>query len=100
MHFGIDEDDLNSPVQAAVASLFAFTAGGLVPFLAVILAPDTAKLPVTFCAVVLALAITGYLSARAGNAHKGRAIVRLIIGGALAMGLTYAIGALFGTQLH
>src|SRR5690606_25258667 len=35
MHFGIDPDDINSPMQAAVVSLLAFTAGGLVPFLAV-----------------------------------------------------------------
>ena len=98
-HFGIDEDDLNSPMQAAIASLLAFTAGGLVPFLAVILSPGTWKLPVTFVAVLLALVATGFFSARAGGAHKGKAIARVVIGGALAMLLTYGIGALFGTQL-
>ena len=97
MHFGIDEDDLNSPWQAAVASLLAFTAGGLVPFLSVILAPEHLKLQATFAAVLLALIATGYFSARAGNAHKTRAILRVVIGGALAMLVTYGIGALFGT---
>ncbi|MBH2007163.1 VIT family protein [Candidatus Saccharibacteria bacterium] len=99
MHFGIDEDDLNSPLQAAIASLVAFTAGGLVPFLAVILAPDPYKLIATFVAVLVALIATGYFSAKVGEAHKLKAIVRIVIGGALAMLLTYGIGTLFGTAI-
>ena len=99
MHFGIDEDDLNSPLQAAVASLLAFTAGGLVPFLSVILAPEHLKLQATFVAVLAALIATGYFSARAGGAHKTRAIVRVVAGGALAMLATYGIGTLFGTAI-
>ncbi len=99
MHFGLDEDDLNSPLQAAVASLLAFTAGGLVPFLAVILAPEPYKLIATFLAVLVALIATGYISAKVGDASKARAIVRVVIGGALAMLLTYGIGVLFGTHI-
>lgn len=99
MHFGIDEDDINNPWQAAIASLLAFTAGGLVPFLAVILMPDGYKLQSTFVAVLLALVATGYFSARAGSARKGRAVVRVVFGGALAMVLTYAIGTLFGVAV-
>jgi len=98
MHFGIDEDDLNSPSQAAVASLLAFTAGGLVPFLAVLFAPDNAKLQATFAAVLIALVATGYFSAKVGNANKTRAILRVVIGGALAMLFTYGIGSLFGAN--
>lgn len=99
MHFGIDEDDINSPWQAAIASLLAFTAGGLVPFLAVVLTPDGYKLQATFAAVLVALIATGYFSARAGSAHKGRAVSRVVAGGALAMLLTYAIGTLFGVAV-
>jgi vacuolar iron transporter family protein len=99
MHFGIDENDLNSPWQAAIASLLAFTAGGLVPFLSVILAPEHLKLQATFVAVLVALVATGYFSARAGGAHKTRAIVRVVAGGALAMLATYGIGTLFGTAI-
>lgn len=99
MHFGIDEDDLSSPLQAAVASLVAFTAGGLVPFLAVILTPDPYKLIATFVAVLLALIATGYFSAKVGEARKLKAIVRIVTGGALAMLLTYGIGSLFGTTI-
>lgn len=99
MHFGIDEDDINSPLQAAVASLLAFTAGGLVPFLAVLLTPDSFKLPATFIAVLVALIATGYFSAKVGEAHKLTAIARIVIGGALAMLLTYGIGTIFGTAI-
>lgn len=99
MHFGLDEDDLNSPWQAAVASLLAFTAGGLIPFLTVLLAPDQFKLPSTFVAVLFALVATGYFSAHVGKARKSRAILRVVVGGALAMLLTYGIGTLFGTTL-
>lgn len=99
MHFGIDEDDLNSPWQAAIASLLAFTAGGLVPFLAVILVPGEFKLVATFVAVLLALIATGYFSAQVGGAPKTPAILRVVIGGAAAMLLTYGIGVLFGTTI-
>lgn len=99
VHFGIDENDLNSPWQAAVASLLAFTAGGLVPFLAVIIAPDGFKLQATFIAVFAALTATGYFSAQAGGARKSRAINRVVVGGILAMLLSYAIGSLFGVAV-
>lgn len=99
VEFQIDEDDLNSPTQAALASLLAFTAGGLVPFLAVILAPAEIRIPVVLIAVAAALVFTGYFSARAGDAARGRAIARVVIGGILAMVATYGIGHLFGTTI-
>lgn len=96
MHFGIDPDDVNSPTQAAVASLVAFTAGGLVPFLAVVFAPSEHRIWMTMIAVVIALFATGYLSATAGNASRTRAVLRVVIGGVIAMVATYYIGVLFG----
>ncbi|MGB4762869.1 MAG: VIT family protein [Candidatus Saccharimonas sp.] len=96
VHFNLDPDDLNSPWQAAVASLLAFTAGGLVPFLAVLLAPHELRIPFVVVAVVIALIAIGILSARVGNAPKRRAIARVVTGGVLAMAITYGVGALFG----
>lgn len=96
MHFGIDPDDINSPMQAAVVSLLAFTAGGLVPFLAVVFTPESARIAATAVAVVVALILTGYLSASAGQASRTRAVVRVVVGGILAMAITYYIGVLFG----
>lgn len=88
--------EFTSPMQAAIASLVAFTVGGLVPFLAVVAAPTETKIWVTVSAVFIALLLTGYFSAMAGNAPKLRAVARVIIGGLLAMAITYFIGMVFG----
>ncbi len=96
----LDEEDLNSPVQAALASMISFTAGGLVPLIAVLVASRHARVAVTFVAVLLALTITGYASATVGNASRKRAILRVVIGGAAAMAATYLIGHLFGTAIQ
>lgn len=96
---GLDEDDLNSPVQAALASLISFTIGGAIPLIAVLAAGASVRLVVTFIAVLVALVITGYASASVGGAPKGKAIIRNVIGGALAMLITYGIGYAFGTAI-
>ncbi len=95
----LDENDLNNPVQAAVASMVSFTAGGLIPLLAVMLATAHTRIAVTFVAVLLALTVTGYLSATVGGASRRRAILRVVVGGALAMALTYLVGRAFGTTV-
>lgn len=96
---GLDADDLTNPWHAAVASAVAFTVGALLPLLAVVLAPAGARIPVTFGAVLLALAATGAISARVGGAGRLRAGLRLVVGGAAAMAATFAIGALLGATV-
>lgn len=91
-----ENHELTSPIQAAVASLISFAVGGLVPFITVIAAPDEMKEWATVFAVLAALLLTGYFSAMAGNAPKLRAIARVIVGGLLAMTITYYIGTAFG----
>ena len=95
----LDEEDLNNPVQAALASFISFTVGGLVPLIAVLVATRHTRVAVTFVAVLLALCVTGYLSATVGGASRKRAIVRVVVGGALAMAATYFIGHLFGAAI-
>jgi VIT1/CCC1 family predicted Fe2+/Mn2+ transporter len=95
----LDEDYLNNPWQAAVASLLSFTVGGVVPLIAVLLAAAHWRFTVTFIAVLITLVITGYLSAVAGNAPRGRAVFRVAIGGAVAMVITYFVGTIFGTAI-
>jgi VIT1/CCC1 family predicted Fe2+/Mn2+ transporter len=95
----LDEDDLNSPSQAALASLIAFTLGGLIPLVSVILATKQTRVAITFVAVLLALTVTGYLSATVGGASRRRAIIRVVVGGAMAMAATYLVGHLFGTAV-
>lgn len=99
VHSGLDPDDVNSPVQAAVASFLAFAAGGLVPFLVVVLAPVDYRIPATVLSVVVALVVVGQLSGRASAASPTRATVRVVVGGLLAMAITYGIGYLFGVNL-
>nr|WP_240188405.1 VIT family protein [Nakamurella flavida] len=93
---GIDPDDLTSPGQAAVSSAVAFTTGSLLPLLAILLPPVGARVPVTFVVVLLALALTGAISARLGGARQRPAVLRLVVGGALAMAVTYGVGQLVG----
>lgn len=91
----IDPDDLTNPWHAAWASALAFTAGSAIPMLAIILPPASIRIPVTFVSVILALALTGTISAKVGGASPVKATIRVIIGGTLAMLVTYGIGKLF-----
>ncbi|MBM6405653.1 VIT family protein [Phycicoccus sp. CSK15P-2] len=99
VELGIDPDNLTNPWHAAWASMAAFTAGALLPVLAIVLPPLTWRVPVTVAAVVLALGCTGVLSARLGDADPRRATARVVLGGLLAMAVTYGIGSLVGTQV-
>lgn len=95
----IDPDDIASPWYAALASAVAFTIGALLPLATILLAPAPLRIALTFVAVLLALAITGYVAAWLGDARRGRAMIRTVVGGALALGATYLVGTLFGTTI-
>lgn len=96
VELGIDPTELTSPWQAAAASAVAFTLGAVLPVLAILLSPLAWRIPATFVVVLVALALTGLASARLGGAPPGRAVTRLLVGGALGMALTYAIGSAVG----
>jgi VIT1/CCC1 family predicted Fe2+/Mn2+ transporter len=96
---GIDPEDLTNPWHAAGASMASFTLGALLPLLTITLIPAGARIAATVVAVVLALVLTGWLSAAAGEANRLRAIARNVVGGLLAMGVTYLIGSLVGTRI-
>lgn len=94
----IDQDDVVSPWHAAAASAAAFTIGAILPLLAILLPPAEWRVPVTFAAVLIALAVTGAVSASIGGSSRLRATLRVVIGGALALAVTYAVGALLGAS--
>jgi len=96
---GIDPDNLTSPTHAAIASFIAFTVGSLLPLLAIILPPLAWRVPVTVVAVVLALGGTGWLAARLGSSPVGRSVWRNVLGGLVAMAVTYSIGTLVGRAI-
>ena len=83
--------------HAAISSAISFTIGALLPLLAILLPPPAVRVPITFLAVLVALALTGYVSAKVGGASPVRASLRLVIGGALALLATWLIGTLLGT---
>ncbi|MFF0816253.1 VIT family protein [Rhodococcus sp. NPDC003318] len=94
---GIDPDDLTNPWQAAGSSAVSFTIGALLPLIAILATPPHIRIPVTFVAVLVALALTGSISARLGGSSRVRAVSRVVLGGAVAMAVTYVIGQAFGT---
>ncbi|MCV7131898.1 VIT family protein [Mycobacterium hodleri] len=99
VELGIDPTDLTNPWEAAVSSALSFTVGALLPLIAILLPPSVLRVPVTVAAVLVALVITGGASAALGGAPKSRAITRNVVGGALALGATYAIGHLVGAVI-
>lgn len=99
IELGLNPDDMANPGQAAAASAVSFVTGAMLPLLAILLPPPTWRVLVTIVAVLLALAIAGAISARLGQADVRRAVLRVVIGGAAGLGLTYAIGSLFGTAI-
>ncbi|WP_407940237.1 VIT1/CCC1 transporter family protein [Nocardioides acrostichi] len=96
---GIDPDDITNAWQAAWASMLSFTVGALLPLLTIVLFAAGARVPVTMVAVAIALAITGWGSARFGYGPTRKAVVRNVAGGLLAMIVTFAVGSLLGTHL-
>jgi VIT1/CCC1 family predicted Fe2+/Mn2+ transporter len=94
---GIDPDDLTNPWNAAVASLISFSLGALLPLVTILLVTSQLRVGVTFAAVTVALAGTGYVSARLGEAPIRRAVVRNVLGGAVAMAVTFGVGSLLSS---
>lgn len=96
VELGIDPDELTNPWLAAVSSALSFTIGALLPLVAILLPPVSLRIPVTVVAVLVALSITGAVSARLGGAPIARPVARNVLGGGLALAFTFAIGHLVG----
>lgn len=98
VELGIDPDNLTNPWHAAFASAISFLLGAAIPLCAILIPPHELKIPVAFLSVIIALVITGVLSAKLGKADPIRATLRVVIGGVLAMAVTYSIGKIFGVN--
>lgn len=96
---GISRHNLARPVQAAVGSAASFAIGAGIPLLASSLATDANRIWVTIVVVFAALLGLGVGSASFGGAHPVRPVIRVILGGAIAMAFTMAIGSLFGATV-
>jgi VIT1/CCC1 family predicted Fe2+/Mn2+ transporter len=94
---GISEITTARPVQVALTSAATFSAGAALPLLAAVLSPASWRVPIVAAASLAFLALLGVVGARAGGANELRAAWRVTFWGALAMGITAGIGAIFGT---
>lgn len=96
---GLSEVHAANPLQAAFASGLTFTIAASLPLMAAWFAPSDRIVQVVLVVTVLALALLGAAGARTGGAPIGRAIGRVVTWGVFAMGVTWAIGRLFGVAI-
>lgn len=89
------ETELVNPYSAAIASFISFVLGAALPFAAAVLAPVWTIFAVTLVALVL----TGTLSAKLVSAPLAPAIGRIVGGGMLALAVTFAAGWIFGATV-
>ena len=94
---GISEITTARPVQAALASAATFSVGAAAPLALVLVSPSNWLLPVVSVGSLVFLALLGSIGAKAGGADILKPTIRVMFWGALAMGMTAAIGAIFGT---
>ncbi|MGY3128044.1 VIT1/CCC1 family predicted Fe2+/Mn2+ transporter [Agrococcus sp. UYP33] len=100
VEYKLDPEDLNNPWAAAASSAVAFTLGSLVPLLAALLSPATWMPWSIVVATIVALLITGVVSARIGGSGKRLGTVRVLLGGIIALAATWSIGTLLGSPVH
>jgi vacuolar iron transporter family protein len=93
---GMSDSLAAKPVQAALASAGSFAAGAALPLLLVLLLPASLRMAGLAGGALFLLALLGLVAARAGGAPLLASVMRIVFWGALAMGLTAAVGALFG----
>jgi VIT1/CCC1 family predicted Fe2+/Mn2+ transporter len=97
LRLGFEPGQVTNPWHAAIASMLSFIVGGLVPLAALLLGSRQVEVWATAAAAILALMVTGSLSAHLGHAPRMRAAARPVAGGILAMAVTYAVGVAVGT---
>jgi VIT1/CCC1 family predicted Fe2+/Mn2+ transporter len=95
---GINEITAPKPMQAALASAASFVSGGILPLLVSIFAPLKQMVISQYAFAIVFLAILGAVSAHAGGAPPGKAVIRVCFWGTVAMGITAFAGYLFGVK--
>jgi VIT1/CCC1 family predicted Fe2+/Mn2+ transporter len=95
---GISDTLAAKPVQAALASAGTFATGAALPLLMVLILPQATLMWGVGGSSLFFLALLGLVAARAGGAPILASVLRVSFWGALAMGLTAAVGALFGVS--
>jgi len=87
------------PIQAAFVSAASFAVGAAMPLLIIAIAPEASLIYIVAAASLFFLALLGGVAARVGGAGVMAGAIRVTFWGALAMGITAGVGALFGTAV-
>ena len=96
---GIHEATRARPIQASVGSAGSFAVGAAIPLIAVALFTEAMRFTGTIAVVVLTLVALGVSSSKYGGAKPARPVLRVVIGGLIAIAVTMAVGKLFGTSI-
>jgi vacuolar iron transporter family protein len=96
---GLEDDRRARPLQAAGSSALAFSCGAILPLLAAVIFSGGVRTITTVVVTLIALAGLGFTGARLGGAHPLRATLRVTVWGAIAMAVTYGIGAAIGSLI-
>lgn len=96
---GIDIEALSNPIQAAIVSALSFVVGAAVPIVVVLLSSVSLQVPLTMGVTLLGLIMLGAAGAQLGGAPRGRAAIRVLVGGALALLISLAVGRLTGAAV-
>jgi VIT1/CCC1 family predicted Fe2+/Mn2+ transporter len=93
------EAHIVNPWHAAFSSTGSFLAGASLPFLTVLFAAEPVRVPATIVASIIALGATGAAGAYLGGSSMWKSVLRVVIGGAAALAITFAIGSIFHTSV-
>ena len=96
---GINEINQARPIQAALASGAAFTAGGIMPFLVTLFLPLNTMEYSLYIFAIIFLILLGALAAKTGGSGIAKAILRITFWGTIAMGLTALVGHIFNVTV-
>ena len=96
---GIHEATRARPVQASIGSAGSFAVGASIPLIAVALFTEAMRFTGTIAIVVLSLVALGVSSSKYGGAKPTRPVLRVVIGGLVAIAVTMAVGKLFGAAV-
>lgn len=100
IEYRLDPDDLNNPWSAAFASMLSFATGAFIPLIATVIFPAQYAIWAIAGSTLVALLITGIVSARIGASSRTKSSLRVVVGGMAALGATFLIGSLFNTPVH
>ncbi|MGO3147824.1 MAG: VIT1/CCC1 transporter family protein [Leucobacter sp.] len=99
LELGLDPDEYTSPWVAAISSFIAFTIGGVIPLVMILLPLGDSRVWAAGLAVLVGLFLTGWISSALGESPRLRAILRNVLMGSATMVATYLIGLLFGVAV-